>query len=112
MNHAENTAFVVKETCLLIRYLAMDVLLLHAFAYAGICIPSRCLALRLYVTILSSTDIEVRATWNSQAYVENNIKTVIKYIGYDVGKVQTRDFEKLFYKRRLLASQKYYDAWT
>jgi hypothetical protein len=36
---------------LLIRCLAMDVLLLRALAPAGICLPSRCLALCLYVTI-------------------------------------------------------------
>jgi hypothetical protein len=32
MDHTENTAFIVKEEYLLIRYLAMDVLLLHAYA--------------------------------------------------------------------------------
>jgi hypothetical protein len=52
-DHAENTASIVKEDCLLIRYLAMDVLLLRAFASARICLPSRCLAIGLYVSILS-----------------------------------------------------------
>jgi hypothetical protein len=36
MNDTENTASVVKEASLLIRCLAVDVLLLRAFAYAGI----------------------------------------------------------------------------
>jgi hypothetical protein len=40
------------EACLLIRCIAMDVLLLRAYASAGICLPSRCLAMGLYVTIL------------------------------------------------------------
>jgi hypothetical protein len=50
----------------------------------------------LYVTIFSSTNIEERATWDSQAYMKDNIKTGIKYTGYegveciafDLGKVQ------------------------
>jgi hypothetical protein len=36
---------------LLIRCLAIDVLLLHALAPVGMCLPSRCLAVGLYVTI-------------------------------------------------------------
>jgi hypothetical protein len=52
-NHfAENTAYIVKEACLLFRCLAMDVLLLPALAPAGMCLPSRCLAAGLYVIIL------------------------------------------------------------
>jgi hypothetical protein len=37
-------ASIAKEPCLLIRCLAMDVLLLRALAPAGMCLPSRCLA--------------------------------------------------------------------
>jgi hypothetical protein len=40
--NTQKTASVIKEACLLIRYLAVDVLLLHAFASAGKCLPSRC----------------------------------------------------------------------
>jgi hypothetical protein len=43
-DHAENTASIIKEACLLIRCSAMDVLLLSALAPAGMCLPSRCLA--------------------------------------------------------------------
>jgi hypothetical protein len=42
---------IVEETCLLLRCLAIDVLLLRASASAGMCLPSRCLAMALYVTI-------------------------------------------------------------
>jgi hypothetical protein len=52
MDHAENTAYIVKEACLLICYLAMDVLLLRALAPVGMCLRSRCLAMGLYVTVL------------------------------------------------------------
>jgi hypothetical protein len=50
----ENTAFycpILFWACLLIRYLATDVLLVRALAPAGKCLPSRCLATFLYVTI-------------------------------------------------------------
>jgi hypothetical protein len=43
---------IVEKACLLIRRLVMDVLLLRAYASAGICLLSRCLAVGLYVTIL------------------------------------------------------------
>jgi hypothetical protein len=48
MDHAENTTFIVKEACLLIRYLAIDALLLRALAQAGMCLPSSCLATSQY----------------------------------------------------------------
>jgi hypothetical protein len=50
---AENTASIVKEARLLIRCQGMDVLLLRALAPAGMCFPSRCLAMGIYVTICS-----------------------------------------------------------
>jgi hypothetical protein len=31
-DHTENIASIVKEACLLVRYLALDVLLFHAYA--------------------------------------------------------------------------------
>jgi hypothetical protein len=49
----ENTTSIVKETCLLIPCVAMDLLLLRACA--GICLPSRCLAIVLWVTIFSKS---------------------------------------------------------
>jgi hypothetical protein len=49
--HTENTASVVKKACLLIRCVTIDVLLLHALAPAGMCLPSRCLAMGIHVTI-------------------------------------------------------------
>jgi hypothetical protein len=52
MDHAENTASIVKEACLMIRYLATDAILLRALALAGMCLPSRCLAVGECVTIL------------------------------------------------------------
>jgi hypothetical protein len=42
---------VVKEAYLLIHFLAMDVLFLRMLAPSGFCLPSRCLAMGLYVTI-------------------------------------------------------------
>jgi hypothetical protein len=52
MDHTENRASLLKEACLLIRCLAIDVLLLHTLAPIGMCLPSRCLAMSLYVAIL------------------------------------------------------------
>jgi hypothetical protein len=43
---------VVKNACLLVRYLAVDVLL-RAYA-SGICLPSCCLAMGICITLLSS----------------------------------------------------------
>jgi hypothetical protein len=48
-NHRLST---VEKACLLICCLAMEVLFLRAYASAGICLPSRCLAMGLYVTLL------------------------------------------------------------
>jgi hypothetical protein len=42
---------IVKEECLPVRYLAMDVLLSRARVLAGMCLPSRCLAMGVHVTI-------------------------------------------------------------
>jgi hypothetical protein len=53
-DHAENTASILKEACLLIRCLGVDVLLLRALAPAAMCLPSRCLAVDLYITIWTS----------------------------------------------------------
>jgi hypothetical protein len=41
---------IVKNACLLVRYLAMDVLLLRA-RVAGMCLPTRCLAIGIHVNI-------------------------------------------------------------
>jgi hypothetical protein len=43
---------VVEKACLLIRCLTMNIILLRAYASAGMCLASRCLAVGLYVTIL------------------------------------------------------------
>jgi hypothetical protein len=45
MGHAENTAYIVY---ILIRCLAMDVVLLRAFASAGMCLPSRFLEILVF----------------------------------------------------------------
>jgi hypothetical protein len=55
-NHFTRTSrktpsYIVKEACLLTRCLAMDALLLRAYAFVGMCSPSRCLAMGLRVTI-------------------------------------------------------------
>jgi hypothetical protein len=52
MDHAE-IASIVKEACLLIRCLAMDVILLLDLAPAEMCLLSRCLAMVLYVTLVA-----------------------------------------------------------
>jgi hypothetical protein len=45
---------LVKNSCLLIRYLVMNVLLLfRASAFAAMCLASRCLAVGIHVTIFS-----------------------------------------------------------
>jgi hypothetical protein len=54
MDLTENTASNVKEVCVLIRCVAVYVLLLSEFAFAGMCLPSRCLAVDIHVTISSS----------------------------------------------------------
>jgi hypothetical protein len=45
---------VVEKACLLIRCVAMDVMLLRVLAPARMCLPSRCLAIGLYVTGVAS----------------------------------------------------------
>jgi hypothetical protein len=45
------TSSIVKEVCLLIRCLAIDALLLSEFASAGMCLPSRCLAMGIHVIV-------------------------------------------------------------
>jgi hypothetical protein len=55
----QKTASIVKEACLLIRCLAVDVLMLRTFASAGMCLPSRCLEMGIHVTIFISIFILV-----------------------------------------------------
>jgi hypothetical protein len=52
---------IVNEECLLICCLAIDALLLRALAHAGMFLPSRCLAIGVYVTILMSS---IRLVWS------------------------------------------------
>jgi hypothetical protein len=60
MSQAENTASIVKEASLLPRCLAVDVLLLQAFASGGMCLPSRCLAMGIHVTLCSTYQLQYR----------------------------------------------------
>jgi hypothetical protein len=46
--------FVVKNACLLVQYLAMDVLLLLRVYASEMCFLSRCLAMGIYITIPSA----------------------------------------------------------
>jgi hypothetical protein len=55
-DHAENAASIFKEACLFLRGVAVDVLLLHALASTGICIPSRCLAMVIHITLLDTEE--------------------------------------------------------
>jgi hypothetical protein len=48
-----NTASIFKDACLLLRYLAIDVIFLCALAGAGICLMWRCLAMGIHVKICS-----------------------------------------------------------
>jgi hypothetical protein len=48
----KSTASIVKEACLLIRCLAMNILFLLAWDRVGMCLPSRYLAMGIHVTIL------------------------------------------------------------
>jgi hypothetical protein len=72
--HSHST---VEKACLLMRCLLMDVLLLGAYASAGMCLPSRCLAMGLYVTILSC---QLRLGLPSGMNINN--KTEIRLRGY------------------------------
>jgi hypothetical protein len=55
----KNTACIVKEECLLIRCLAMDVLLFRAFASAGMCLLSRYLAKSIHTTISIKSTLHI-----------------------------------------------------
>jgi hypothetical protein len=46
---------IVKNACLLIRCLQMDVILMRAYASTITCLPNRCLAMGPYVTILKQS---------------------------------------------------------
>jgi hypothetical protein len=46
----QETAFIVKEVCLLLRHPVIYVLLFRVFAYAGMYFVSRCLAINIQVT--------------------------------------------------------------
>jgi hypothetical protein len=48
-DHVENTISIVKEICLLIRCVAMDVLLLLALAPAEMYLSSRCLTMNIII---------------------------------------------------------------
>jgi hypothetical protein len=48
----QKTASIVKEVCLLICCLVMDVLLLRAFVSAGMCLPNCCLTMGLHLNII------------------------------------------------------------
>jgi hypothetical protein len=50
---------VVKNACLLVHYLPMDVLLLLRFYASGMCLPSRCLAMGICVTIYTCYHCEL-----------------------------------------------------
>jgi hypothetical protein len=60
-DHAENTASILKQVCLLISRLAIDVLLLFEFACAVICLPSRCLATDIYHSTITAKHDTVRS---------------------------------------------------
>jgi hypothetical protein len=49
----------VEKACLRIRYLAMDIILLCAYASAGMCLASLCLAMELYVTVYTGLCMHV-----------------------------------------------------
>jgi hypothetical protein len=70
----QKTAFLVKEVCLLIRCLAMDVLL-RVFVSSGMCLPSCCLAADIHVTVLNRNiwavkfwklEVDIRTEWGGQ----------------------------------------------
>jgi hypothetical protein len=90
----QKTALNVKEAYLLIRCLPMHVLLLRAFVYAGMCLPSRCLAMGIQVTIFC----------NPQAFVSNvfeGAKTVydldraVTVIDYNLNPRQESDKDRI-----------------
>jgi hypothetical protein len=47
----KTSSSAVKNACLLVSYVAMDVLLLLSARVAGMCLSSRCLAMGIHVTI-------------------------------------------------------------
>jgi hypothetical protein len=70
----------VEEACWLVRYLAIDGLLLSAFV-AGICLPTRCLAMGIHVTIL----------WNVLVMISFTVLSTILHIS-NFGSIFETDF--------------------
>jgi hypothetical protein len=70
----QKTASIFKEACWLSRCLARDVLLLRSYACAGMCLPSRCLAMGIHVTIYRGLKINSyrRAVRMSELGIRNN----------------------------------------
>jgi hypothetical protein len=60
---------IVQNACLLIRYLEMDVLLFRAFTSAGICLPTRCLAMGVHVAISFSSSAPPRSYLHLQHFL-------------------------------------------
>jgi hypothetical protein len=50
-SHGKHLLFFIKNVRLLVRYLAIDVLFFGAFASAGVCLVTRCLATDMARTI-------------------------------------------------------------
>jgi hypothetical protein len=67
---------IVEKACLLIRCLATDVIFLRVYAFAVMCLPSRCLAMGLEVTICKTTltyrIVRVKCLTLREAYRESN----------------------------------------
>jgi hypothetical protein len=89
----KHSLFVVEKACLMIRCLEMDVLLLRAYALAGMCLPSRCLAMGLYVTIYTITTWQNIYFLKQNGYVPSDL--TFKYISFYPHYCGTHDEQRL-----------------
>jgi hypothetical protein len=88
----------IEKACLLIWCLAMDVLFSRAYASAGMCLLSRCLAMVLYVTVYTVSIFRVKAKISEQQS-ERCLLLVGSFFGLlfyeDRGRILLRNGSKL-----------------
>jgi hypothetical protein len=72
-DHTENTAFIVKEVCLMISYLTLDVLMLHAYASWKCVLPSRCLVMGIHITICNTFTIAVQILLDHNSILDDQV---------------------------------------
>jgi hypothetical protein len=72
---------IAGKACLQFRCLSTDVLLLRALAPAGMCLPSHCLAMGLYVTIYRTTSVYlIHDSWKNSSNSLNGKSCSLKIL--------------------------------